>query len=343
MARRINVPLLFEVTDTGVGIPWPCVPGSSAPSRRRTAPPRGSTGERGLGLSISKRLVEMMGGRIDFESEEGKGSRFWFRVPFELGVAAPSEKPLRKRSTRSQSKRRILVVEDNRINQKVVLKLLDHLGYAADIAQNGKQALAAHAAAPYDLIVMDCQMPEMDGYETTAAIRVLEGSGRRTPIIALTAHALAADRKKCLEAGMDDYLPKPIQLADLGSDGGDMAPGGDEESNRGPWRALTDQEERAQSERRPVFDSAVLEVLASGVRKIRILFRACSGCFSKMRRTAMSRLQTALEKRDREALAAEAHRLKSGCGDSRRAVHARALQETGRARENRLRGGPAGL
>ena len=270
-----NVGLLFEVTDTGVGIP------AAARSRLFSAFSQADSsttrkyGGTGLGLSISRRLVEMMGGGIDFESEEGKGSHFWFRVPFELGVAAPSEKHLRKRSTSSHSKRRILVVEDNRINQKVVLKLLNHLGYAADIAQNGRQALAAHSAEPYDLIVMDCQMPEMDGYETTAAIRILEGSGRRTPIIALTAHALAADRKKCLQAGMDDYLPKPIQLADLGVMVEKWLWAGTKKMPRNVSKKM-----RARRASVSLFlIPPCWKVSVSGPRKIRISFRGCSACF----------------------------------------------------------------
>jgi CheY-like chemotaxis protein len=106
---------------------------------------------------------------------------------------------------------RILVVEDNRTNQKVAQKMLEGLGYTADLQANGQLGVDAHAAAPYDLILMDCQMPVMDGYEASRAIRALKTEARNVPIIALTANALEGDRERCLAAGMNDYLTKPLK------------------------------------------------------------------------------------------------------------------------------------
>jgi CheY-like chemotaxis protein len=218
----------FEVVDTGMGI----APAQQARLFQNFVQGDDSTcrkfGGTGLGLAISKQLVEMLGGEIGVESQLGKGSRFWFRVPFEKLTASEQLAALAARTQTAPQPAKslgmpraalaepcLLVVEDSLLNQKVTRKLLEKAGYRVEVAANGMEALEAVKKVRFDLILMDCQMPEMDGYDATREIRRREGSGRRVPIVALTAHAMTGDREKCLEAGMDDYLTKPVNAAEL--------------------------------------------------------------------------------------------------------------------------------
>jgi CheY-like chemotaxis protein len=170
-------------------------------------------------LAISSHLVDLMGGAIQAESVVGGGSTFHFTARLAKGpaptVSAPAA-PSLARETRVSL--RVLLVEDNRVNQMVAKRLLERWGHDVVLAATGREAVAAHANAPvrFDVILMDVQMPEMNGFEATAAVRAAEGSASHlTPIIAMTAHAMKGDRERCLAGGMDDYVSKPIDPAIL--------------------------------------------------------------------------------------------------------------------------------
>ncbi len=185
-------------------------------------------GGTGLGLAISKSLVDLMDGEIGVESRLGYGSNFWFSVwlakePVKVSLASGGQRTQSNVSTLPRTPYpgltgRLLLVEDNHTNQQYVLELLKAIGIHADVAENGREALNRLAKRHYDLVLMDCQMPVMDGYETTINIRTQERSrpgSRRLPIIALTANVLASDRERCMQVGMDDFLAKPFNLQQL--------------------------------------------------------------------------------------------------------------------------------
>jgi CheY-like chemotaxis protein len=169
-----------------------------------------------LGLTICARLTGLMGGRIWAESLPGAGSAFHFTATFQVAAAAAEpEAPAEALGAESRSLR-ILVAEDNPINQRLACRILEKRGHVVAVAQNGREALEAVQAASFDLVLMDVQMPEVDGIEATRRIRLWEpAAGRRTMIAAMTAHAMVEDRERCLEAGMDSYVTKPLQIAQL--------------------------------------------------------------------------------------------------------------------------------
>lgn len=218
LAERLaegGLQLRFSVTDTGIGIA-PELQGklfqSFTQAENSTARKYGGTG---LGLAISKRLAEMMNGSVGVESAPGHGSTFW--VLFEVGETdlVPEKLPERTPTAAERQRGRILLAEDNPINQKVMKHLLSRLGCTLEIVSNGAEAVDRVRQQPdWDLILMDCQMPVLDGFEATKAIREDVG-GARIPIIAVTANALIGEREKCLAGGMDDYLVKPINREDL--------------------------------------------------------------------------------------------------------------------------------
>jgi PAS domain S-box-containing protein len=187
-------------------------------------------GGTGLGLSISKQLVSFMGGEIGFESEIAVGSTFWFTLNLEK---YPNQTPLETTIHDSSapnsnligfdkknlifSDANVLIAEDNEINQQVAVGLLKTFGIIVDIAKNGFEAIEMTKLRQYDLVFMDCQMPQLDGFEATKVIRQLESKDKKVPIIAMTASVLASEQQKCISSGMDDFLGKPFSANDLGA------------------------------------------------------------------------------------------------------------------------------
>lgn len=197
---------LFEVIDTGIGIEDQALGKMFQPFSQADTTTTRKFGGTGLGLSISKQIVELMGGEIGVTSHIGKGSNFWFKIPLAHGEA-PVQIETERLIQTAYPHARILLAEDNKVNQMIAIEMLRGLGYTAVPVNNGKEALEEISRNKYDLVLMDCQMPEMDGYQATAALRTMKNN---IPIIAMTANAFKGDREKCLEAGMNDYVSKPV-------------------------------------------------------------------------------------------------------------------------------------
>ncbi len=224
------VRLHLTVRDTGIGIPPAKILEIFEPFRQADGSTSRKYGGTGLGLSICKRIAQAMGGEIRAEADPGKGSSFYFTAWFvrsgrtddpaltirgaaekrpEEDRPSPAEEPLPSLS--------ILLAEDNPVNRKLMALIIEKLGCRLEVAANGLEAVYKTGVSAYDLVFMDCQMPVMDGYEATAEIRRREGARGRLPIIAVTAHAQERDREICLEAGMNDYLSKPVRTSEVAS------------------------------------------------------------------------------------------------------------------------------
>ncbi|MDI6710001.1 MAG: CHASE4 domain-containing protein [Bacillota bacterium] len=218
-ADEKQVTVRFAVSDTGIGLPEAAREHVFEPFTQADGSTTRKYGGTGLGLSICRRLVELMGGTIGVESAEGKGSTFWFTVPLERSEGKrehPVTAPAASLPPVPPGSGPVLLAEDNPANRRLISLLLGKMGLEVHAVANGREAVEAVSLKPYALVLMDCQMPGMDGFEATAAIRELESAtGRRVPIIALTANALKGDREKCIAAGMDDYLSKPVDAEKL--------------------------------------------------------------------------------------------------------------------------------
>lgn len=326
-----SVKIRISVHDTGIGI--------SPEVRQQLFKPffqaDGSTtrnyGGTGLGLAISSELVSCMGGELTCESEPGKGSHFFFTVRLEKVSAQEKsgqivDYPMKKYTFAGGSHlldRHVLVAEDNETNQEVAVGMFQKLGCRVTLATNGIEAIEALAEKSFDVILMDCQMPVMDGYQATAAIRIMEnkeGRGKHVPIIALTANALEGDRERCFSTGMDDYISKPFNqekilkiFARLFHGEKSFESGGESPSERGDVQQLSEESMKSREERNtPIIDQSVLNSLRDLQMegKPDILKRVISAYLSSTTPLIVT-LKEACSARDIEGTQNSAHTLKS--------------------------------
>lgn len=208
--------VLFEVRDTGIGIPEEALSRIFDRFTQADGSMTRQFGGSGLGLSICRTLVELMGGTLSVRSRLGEGSIFSFCLTLPLAKEAEEQDSVVvEGSQETPIEARVLLVEDNEVNQLVARRLLEKLGCSVEVAQNGVEALEMLRSARFDIVFMDCQMPEMDGFKATEEIRSREAEFGRVPIVALTANATLGDAERCLEVGMNDFVSKPVEREEL--------------------------------------------------------------------------------------------------------------------------------
>ena len=334
--------LRFEVRDTGIGISEEARAKLFARFSQADSSTTRKFGGTGLGLAICKQLAELMGGEIGVVSQPGRGSAFFFTIRCQLGEqpAEPHPSEADAASPSRMRKLRVLVAEDNSVNQLFIKMMLVRLGHFVDVVANGVEAVEAVKSVPYDLILMDIQMPEMDGPTATKVIRQLDRSISRIPIIALTANAMVGQREEYLCAGMDDYVSKPIErsllLAAMASVTADRAAGeeaGAASANaprseaesmeaHSPDRRTRSQAETAESHERhghvssptiALFDPAKLVELRENFGEAD--FRVALSCIPDEGAKCLNLMKAAIGAGDLDAARRAAHSLKGMAGN----------------------------
>lgn len=330
--RKVDSYLLvrFEVVDTGIGIPDEAQKKLFEEFTQADASTTRRYGGTGLGLAICKRLVNLMQGSIGVTSKPGKGSCFWFEIPLkevprgEMLQMVQSEELV---IPAEDSTKHLLLVEDSMANQAVASEILERAGYTITVANDGLEGYERAVEKVYDAILMDVSMPVMDGMESTQAIRTSGEGSHRAPIIALTAHAFAEDRKRCLDAGMNDYLSKPLNREELlrslakwtGLSDGDTNPAetapapANNENQTDDGGAMPSEASAAVELAGPaLLDFVILERLEANTSRERL--PRIIGILVKETRIRLDKVENALETEDVETLVQEAHALKSTAG-----------------------------
>jgi signal transduction histidine kinase/DNA-binding NarL/FixJ family response regulator/HPt (histidine-containing phosphotransfer) domain-containing protein len=337
----------ISVADTGYGIADHLKGELFKPFSRLDADDMGIEGT-GIGLSFSKQLVELMNGKIGVESLLGQGSRFWVDLPRAQRPATQARAQVFPRPVVYQEKAamghgggKLLLAEDNLVNQEVAVDMLEQSGFKVDVASNGEEVLRALRSDQYSLVLMDCEMPVMDGFMATEKLRQLESEMQlpQTPVVALTAHAIKGVRERCLASGMNDFLAKPFSFEEITSKvtlwTGVRPPAPAEGRERGPERAASSSDDggarqqsstdHAAAEVVPAFDPSALEKLNARKKyRKRELVKRVVGLYLEQTPKQLEELAEAVRQADAESQSGIAHSVKS----SSLTVGAMALADT---------------